>query len=447
MSPLAETNPLKSLRTTSGELPKMIHPTMDYEPKLILVSELIDHPDNIVLNPPEHNVEEYKHLKADIKRQWIVNNKKGFDYGNTDAITVYRNNKMIKAGHYRTRAHKELGIPYIKFEWADHPYDENADALQQFNDLESSNSAAKRNESLATRAIHKYHIFNDAYYQRYKEYLGPKFPEYKEFCDKRQIQYVQMRDYLKIDKFDKDNNTTILKEFAAGEHSLNQALNLIKEEVPKGQYDENRRNFFEDLKNNPQIMKFAIDQTKKHMKHHIDFAYNDRKVLLDKSIGTETNHITGMLSNAFNSAAVHAFQESGIPEFADCTTPQNQQQYFDMQFPSLFKPGFLITRIEVKAGAFGKDIYDTIVYGGAGGFGVKPHEYFILIHDNNFKRMFIMMCTLDASDWKGNKKKTEMKLSTWWEKYKNQPEKFMFILGKIRDGNKSPQIEFESFEI
>ena len=57
-----------------------------------------------------------------------------------------------------------------------------------------------------------------------------------------------------------------------------------------------------------------------------------------------------MLSNAFNSAAVESFQESGVPELADCTTPQNQQKYFDMQFPSLCKPGYLDERIEVAQG-------------------------------------------------------------------------------------------------
>jgi len=222
----------------------------------------------------------------------------------------------------------------------------------------------------------------------------------------------------------------------------------MKNNIPKGKKDNKRINFLKNLKNNPHIIKRAIDHTSQHMNHYFNFAYKgnpDRKVLLDKSIGTETNHITGMLSNAFNSAVVESFQESGIPEFADCTTPQNQQQYFDMQFPSLFKPGFLITRIEVKAGAFGKDIYDTKVYGGAGGFGVKPHEYFILIHDNNFKSMFIMMCTLDAKDWKGKQNKTTLSLSTWWDKYKTQPDKYVFILGSIRDSNKAPQIVFEDF--
>jgi len=411
----------------------------------IEVSLLIDHPKNAELNPPEDNEEEYQNLKKDIERQWIANRKKGLEYGNTDAITVYRNNNMIRAGHYRTRAHRELGIPKIKAEYSDEDYDPNQDDLTQFHNLEDSNSAAKRNESLPSRAVKKYHILNNAFYVRHKKYLTGKCAEYKDFCDKRHIQHSYMRVYLNIYDFDKDNGTNLLEQVSKKDISLNQAKAAMKDKLPQGKYDENRRNFFKDLKDNPQIMEFAIDQTKKHMKHYFDFAYNGRKVLLDKSIGTETNHITGMLSNAFNSAAVHAFQKSGIPEFADCTTPQNQQQYFDMQFPSLFKPGFLITRIEVKAGAFGKDIYDTKVYGGAGGFGVKPHEYFILIHDNNFKSMFIMMCTLDASDWKGSKKKTTLSLSTWWDKYKDQPDKYVFILGSIRDSNKAPQIVFEDF--
>ena len=412
---------------------------------LIEVALLIDHPKNAELNPPEDNEEEYQNLKSDIQRQYIANHKKGLEYGNTDAITVYKNNNMIRAGHYRTRAHRELGIPFIKFEYSDEDYDPTDDDLTQFHNLEDSNSAAKRNESLPSRAVKKFLIFNNAYYVRNKKYLTGKDAEYKDFCDKRQIQHSHLRIYLNLDIFDKENGTNLLEQLSRKDISLTQAKNAMKEDLPKGKYDENRRNFFKDLKDNPQIMKFAIDQTKKHMKHYFDFAYNGRKVLLDKSIGTETNHITGMLSNSFNSAAVHAFQESGLPEFADCTTPQCQQKYFDMQFPSLCKPGFLDERIEVKAGAFGKDITDTQVYGGAGGFGVRAHEYFILIHDNNFKSMFIMMCTLDSTDWIGNQKNTTLSLSTWWAKYKDSPEKYEFIMGSVRDSNKTPQIVFEDF--
>ncbi len=415
----------------------------------IEVSLLIDHPKNAELNPPEDNEEEYQNLKEDIRRQWIANSKKGLEYGNTDAITVYKNKQgkfyLLRAGHYRTRAHRELGIPFIKFEWSDEDYDPNEDDFTQFHNLEDSNSAAKRNESQPLRVVHKYNIFNDAYYKKFKRYLKASDTEYKNFCDKRHIQHKDMRKFLNVSDFDNANGTDLLKQISDGDISLGQAETQMKADIPKGKYDENRRNFYKDLKDNPQIMEFAIDQTKKHMKHYFDFSYNGRKVLLDKSIGTETNHITGMLSNAFNSAAVHAFQESGLPEFADCTTPQNQQNYFDMSFPSLCKPGYLIERIEVKAGAFGKDITDTLVYGGAGGFGVKPHEYFILIHDNNFKSMFIMMCTLDASDWKGRQNKTTLSLSTWWDKYKDSPEKYEFIMGSVRDSNKTPQIVFEDF--
>ena len=58
---------------------------------LIEVDKLIDHPKNAELNPPEDNEEEYQRLKKDIKQQWMANSKKGHEYGNTDAITVYRN--------------------------------------------------------------------------------------------------------------------------------------------------------------------------------------------------------------------------------------------------------------------------------------------------------------------------------------------------------------------
>jgi len=418
----------------------------------IEVDKLIDHPKNAELNPPEDNEEEYQRLKKDIRQQWMANSKKGHNYGNTDAITVYRNKQgnfwMIQAGHYRTRAHRELGIPFIKFEYSTEDYDPNEDDLKQFHDLEDSNSAAKRDETKESRVIHKYNLLNNAFYKRNGRYLDATDVEYKNFCDKRHIQYKDMKRLRNVSEFDIANNTDLLKQISDGDISLGQAETEMKADVPKGKYDDNRRNFYQDLKDNPQIIERTIEHASQHMNDYFNFSYKsnpDRKVLLDKTIGTETNHITGMLSNAFNSAAVEGFQESGVQELADCTTPQNQQNYFDMSFPSLCKPGYLKERIEVKAGAFGKDITDTQVYGGAGGFGVRAHEYFILIHDNNFKSMFIMMCTLDAKDWKGNSKKTTLSLSTWWDKYKDQPDKYVFLLGSIRDSNKTPQVVFEDF--
>jgi len=90
MTPL--TNPLvtEAPTTTKGEIPKIITGET-VEPNLIEVSLLKDHPKNAELNPPEDNEEEYQHLKTSIKRQWIANSKRGYDYGNTDAITIYRN--------------------------------------------------------------------------------------------------------------------------------------------------------------------------------------------------------------------------------------------------------------------------------------------------------------------------------------------------------------------
>ena len=190
---------------------------------LIEVALLIDHPKNAELNPPEDNEEEYQNLKSDIQRQYIANHKKGLEYGNTDAITVYKNNNMIRAGHYRTRAHRELGIPFIKFEYSDEDYDPTDDDLTQFHNLEDSNSAAKRNESLPSRAVKKFLIFNNAYYESNKKYLTCKDAEYKDFCDKRQIQHSHLRIYLNLDIFDKENGTNLLEQLSRKDISLTQA--------------------------------------------------------------------------------------------------------------------------------------------------------------------------------------------------------------------------------
>ena len=254
-----------------------------------------------------------------------------------------------------------------------------------------------------------------------------------------------MSKYLKYSFFDKEHGTDILDKVTNKDMSIHQADAVMKEDIPKGDYDPNRHNFFKTLKDNPKILKFAIDQTKDNMQNLVDYEYDGIKILLDDNVGTEMSQLTGLLSNIYNSAIVHAFRKSGLSKVSDCVTPRKQQKYYDAQFPSLSKPGFLSERLEVKAGRYGQSISDTKVTGGAGGFGVKEHEYFILIHDNDFKQMFIMLATLEATDWKGKGKTTTLDLGNWWEKYKNQPDKYMFILGKIRNSNKTPQIVFEDF--
>ena len=337
-------------------------------PSLIAVDELIPDPDNIKLNPPEEHQEEYERLKNEIQEEHLKNQKLGYDYGNYESIVVCPHTKRIRSGHYRTRAHKELGIPKIKFEWAIKPYDENASPVQKFEDLEDYNSSAKRDETRCTTAVRKYKLFANAYFETYGEYLSPRNHKFKEFCDKRHIQYSHMTSYLKIDEHDIKYNTDYLKQIANKKLSLTKAKQEIKKPKPKGKYDPNRRNFYKDLKDNPDILKFAMNQTKKHMKYIFDFEYDGIKVVQDKNIGTETNHITGMLSNIFNSAIVHAFRKSNVDDLKGAVVPQGRQNYFDVQFPDISKLGYLMERIEVKAGAFGKSINQTKVYGGAGGF-------------------------------------------------------------------------------
>ena len=180
------------------------------------------------------------------------------------------------------------------------------------------------------------------------------------------------------------------------------------------------------------------------MKHHFAFTYKGTKVLTDNNIGWEGNHLTGILSNTFNSAAVNAFRNSGIAKVEECYSPQGEQAYFDVQFPSLSKTGYHFVRIEVKAAAFGRSANDTTVYGGLGATkgDFQPHEYFIIIHDNNFKSMFVMIATLSNDDWSSKGKNTIMTIGNWWQKHKDMGD-YRFLKGKIRGSNKGVQIIFE----
>ena len=101
--------------------------------------------------------------------------------------------------------------------------------------------------------------------------------------------------------------------------------------------------------------------------------------------------------------------------------------------------------LDVKACNFNTTFSNTKIYGGPGFLHISEHEYIWPIFNNNFSKIFIMMTKLNKSDVKPDSKGGTVSLSDW---YKNHFEKkdFHFIAGKIFEGNKVPEIEWENVE-
>ena len=163
-------------------------------------------------------------------------------------------------------------------------------------------------------------------------------------------------------------------------------------------------------------------------------------------MGWETNQITSPLSNIWMSAAVYGFNSVKVP-LLDCITPRKRQGYADIHFETLTKKysdEYLSERIEVKVGAWNGNASSTFVYGGMGSVNVTPHEYIIGIHNQQLKKHFLMITTLDKNDWKtdGRDSNATMTLSSWFRRYYDQKDKYRILLGDIYKGNKSIEIDW-----
>ena len=173
MSPLTETNPLKSLRTTDGILPAMLTGRR-HSANLISTEELKQYPWNEKLNPLKEHKEEFENLKRDMEDRYQKNLKEGKSYGNYEAVIVCPKTKYLFSGNYRQLAAIELGIPYLKFEWSDVEYNPDLSEEQHFHLLEDFNSSAKRDETKPTTAVRKWKLLQDSHYAQYGKYYTNK---------------------------------------------------------------------------------------------------------------------------------------------------------------------------------------------------------------------------------------------------------------------------------
>ena len=412
---------------------------IEIENGLVNVKDLKPHPLNEKLYPrKDHNknikllseklYSEYKdtgvpnHTPLDICPKTGTVNSGHFRWYSSQQM-IDENDKVIKATHLKAVFGREFNPNYVEY------------AEMKF--LEKYNKDGKRDEYEITTLVHNYNQQNKAF----EKLNGREFnnKERNEFATDSRIDKDKFRKIIYLNA----NHPNIYKQFIDGKITLPKAWRLSGKVKPSKKYNPDRYNFFQTLDKFPNIQKNIIDKGKQLIE---EFRNIGNGIIFDDKMGWETNQITSPLSNIWMSAAVYGFNSIKKPEL-ECVTPRKRQGYADIHFETLTKKysdDYLSERIEVKVGAWNGNASSTVIYGGMGSVNVTPHEYIIGIHNQQLRKHFLMITTLDKDDWKtdGKDSNATMSLSSWFRRYYDKKDKYRVLLGDIYKGNKSIELEW-----
>lgn len=376
---------------------------------------------------------------------------------NSEAIKICPITGTIWSGHNRLDAGIEIGATEMKVEYAEHIFSKNIPPSEVVKILLYYNVSGKRNEYLPSSILKKFKSLKIEKENETNEPFNSKSKvhkkSYREFVNTHNTTYKEINILLSIDTI-KDNKIKedLLKNI--DKKSYNEIDKIVKNNNKKIDkiYNPDRFNFNNFLKDNQTLVNnirtiFAKDM----LKLLNNFIYFDKVLnknvnrVTDKNYGMETNAITTILSHLCMSTTCTAFRYSGL----ECNTAAAATNTPDIQFTLLTKlakainKNFDMEKIEIKAANFNTSLSDTKIYGGPGFALINPHEYIIPIFNADFSKIFMMITTLTKEDVKreGNDKGV-VTLSDWFKNH-FQKKDFHFIAGKIYQGNKRPEIEWE----
>jgi hypothetical protein len=416
-----------------------------------------------------HNIKSYTTLdeKSNVKSLIEGQNvddtfsmKKRLDDGlipNSESIKICPITGIIWSGHNRLDGGIEINAKEMKVEYADHIFDENIPPSEVVKILQDYNVSGKRNEYLKSSILKKFKSLKVEKENETNEPFNSKSKvhkkSYREFVNRHNTTYKEINILLSIDTI---KNKKIKQDLlnSVDNKSYNEIDKIVKNNNKKINkiYNPNRFNFNNFLKDQPTLVNdirniFAKDMLKllNNFTYYDNVLKNNINRVTDKKYGMETNAITTMLSHLCMSTTCTAFRYAGL----ECNTAAAATNTPDIQFTLLTKlaktinKNFDMEKIEIKAANFNTSLSDTKIYGGPGFALINPHEYIIPIFNADFSKIFMMLTTLTKEDVKreGNDKGV-VTLSDWFKNHFYKKD-FHFIAGKIYQGNKRPEIEWE----
>jgi len=383
----------------------------------------------------------------------------GIERVNHEPIKMCPITGIIKSGNTRAKALDEVGAEYAYVQYADHIYNEKIPISFQLKVLEKYNTAGKRNEYSISSIYKKINEMKYAKEKETGEIFNPRKKIFKEFI-RSFLSTYSLKEYelnilLRIETIqNKKIKENLLKNL--NNHTFNDIKKIIarnKNKITKV-YNPNRFNFLKHLKENPFLRKdirHNISSCMIKLKNNLQL-YDKKsekmiELMTNKKFGFEPFSTTGFLSHLTMSSVAVSYNNYGL----ECQTAASDVGSDDIYFTNLSEIAFKKNKnfhsemIDIKACNYGTSFFNTKIYGGPGFLHISEHEYIIPIFNNNFSKIFIMMATLNKDDVKSDSKGGTVSLSDW---YKNHFEKkdFHFIAGKIFEGNKVPEIEWENVE-
>ena len=409
--------------------------------QIMKVRDLKPHPLNVKLNPIEKNEEERKDLAKRFAEHF-----KQEGIPNHNPILICPVTNTIWSGHNRYFTALEEGYEEVQIAYTTKVYDPNEPEEDQMYYLEQHNADGKRDEGKPSVILRKWHAMEEAHTAEDNKYrINTPYTDYfKDFALSRKVTPKSFKQLLVIEEY----NASWIEDIESGKiSSIQKAYDMTKGKEPDDKENPNRHNFIKTLDENPQIAKDIVENTIKVMKDFKSISIGNKPMLFGDDISWETNALSAVLSHTVMSVTADAFKESKIPLVEDCITPgglDKKQGYADVQFPGLNKDGFQRERIEVKAANAGATCASTNISSGLGATKIHPHEYLIVVWDDDFKRLFIMITTLTKEDWSGSGDgEKRMSIKTWHKNHYHNKNEYRFLIGEIYEDQKDePKFQF-----
>ena len=397
---------------------------------MVDIDTLSHHPLNELLYPISKHEQDIQLLADKLEEEYVMTK-----CPNHTPIVICKETGIIFSGNFRVRAAKRTGYKKLKAIYCTKVYDPKTNKHDELIFLEKYNVDGKRDEYNITTLLHRYYIKNKFFEEKNNREMTPA--ERNKFATENRFDKTKFKNYLTVSNED----PALLKKVVDGKITLTKALRKLGKVKDDKKYNPNRHNFFKTLDDNPSISENAL----KYAYQMIDeFRSIGNGIIFDKDMGWESNQITGPLSNIWMSAFVKGFNSVKVEDLR-CNTPRNRQGYADMHFENLtnkFSDTFLSERIEVKVAMWGGTASATTVYGGMGSVRISPHEYILGFWNQELKKHFVVITTLDKNDWitDGRDANATMTLSYWFNKYYDHKDKYRILVGDIYKGNKSIEV-------
>ena len=244
-------------------------------------------------------------------------------------------------------------------------------------------------------------------------------------------------------KIVKERNPSLLDEIDQGKLTVGQAYNKAKTIRPPKPINPNRLNFFEILKKDPLIQKYAVYNFIRSVKHILSSTMKTRNGVeiedtFDKTIGSEKHLTSTAISNKMMSALALAFKDANLV----VQTPINKMGDPDIRFPEDSLPQFETEKIEIKASE--TRTKGIRIYAGERVTQISPHEFCLSVWSDNFKKLAIFFTTMTGDDWNKSDEKSKDCFTTIEQVYKNHTPgvDFLSLVGDVQVINGNPQIVY-----